>query len=156
MSNVNPPPYIKMPDKFFSDRDLRRYFEGLEFIIFQLWKRTGGGSDAVSSAITTASLSAPAYSASNFVGQSITAASSNYTTTGLDRLVVATAAITVSLNDEPNQLEQVSIKRSSVTGPVVIDGNGNTIDGQTTYTIAENYEAIDLMYADDWGGWAIV
>ena len=35
---------------FFQDKELRPYFEQVEFILFQLWKRTGGASDAVESA----------------------------------------------------------------------------------------------------------
>lgn len=47
MSRVNPPPHLKMPDEFFSDKGKRTYFEQLQFIIFQMWKRTGGGEDAI-------------------------------------------------------------------------------------------------------------
>lgn len=42
MSKVNPPPHLRTPEKIFDDPELREYFKELEFIIFQLWKRTGG------------------------------------------------------------------------------------------------------------------
>lgn len=51
MSRVNPPPHRKIPDKLFDDPDLRGYFQDLEFNFFQLWKRTGGGDDAVQEAL---------------------------------------------------------------------------------------------------------
>lgn len=44
---VNPPPQLKIPDKFFNDPDIRSYFERQNTILFQLWLRTGGSSDAV-------------------------------------------------------------------------------------------------------------
>ncbi len=47
MSRVNPPPFLKMPREFSNDKDKRSYFEKLEFNFFQVWKRTGGGEDAI-------------------------------------------------------------------------------------------------------------
>ena len=47
MSRVNPPPHLRMPEEFFADKGKRSYFEQLQFIIFQMWKRTGGGEDAI-------------------------------------------------------------------------------------------------------------
>jgi len=47
MSRVNPPPHIQIPKKFFDDPATRPYFQQIEFIIFQLWQRTGGGEDLV-------------------------------------------------------------------------------------------------------------
>lgn len=44
---VNPPPQLKIPDKFFNDPDIRSYFERQNTILFQLWQRTGGAFDAV-------------------------------------------------------------------------------------------------------------
>jgi hypothetical protein len=50
MSRVNPPPHLRIPRKFFDDAETRPYFQQLEFMMFQLWARTGGGNDAVESA----------------------------------------------------------------------------------------------------------
>jgi len=47
MAAVNPPPNLRLPRDFVSDKDKRDYFQQLEFIIFQLWTRTGGGSDKI-------------------------------------------------------------------------------------------------------------
>ena len=44
---VNPPPQLKIPDKFFNDPEIRSYFERQNTILFQLWQRTGGAFDAV-------------------------------------------------------------------------------------------------------------
>jgi hypothetical protein len=44
---VNPPPQLKIPDKFFNDPEVRAYFERQNTILFQLWQRTGGPVDSV-------------------------------------------------------------------------------------------------------------
>jgi len=45
---VNPPPQIRIPDKFFSDPEIRNFFEQQQQILFQLWNRTGGSTDLIS------------------------------------------------------------------------------------------------------------
>lgn len=49
MSRVNPPPHRRIPQELRNDPILRAYFEDLEFNLFQLWKRTGGGEDLIDS-----------------------------------------------------------------------------------------------------------
>lgn len=44
---VNPPPQLRMPEVFDGNPDIREYFEQQNRILFQLWNRTGGTSDAV-------------------------------------------------------------------------------------------------------------
>lgn len=79
-----------------------------------------------------------------------------YTTTGLEDLVVATAAVTVTLNALPDDGEKVEIKRVTTAGNVIIDGNGNTIDGAATFTLLSNYGSYDLIYSVTEGGWLII
>jgi hypothetical protein len=50
--SVNPPPQVKIPDKFFNDPELRAFFEQQRTILFQLWNRTGGPTDLISQIIT--------------------------------------------------------------------------------------------------------
>ena len=45
---VNPPPALRIPEKFFNDPDTRAFFEQQKEILFQLWNRTGGSIDLVS------------------------------------------------------------------------------------------------------------
>ena len=48
MSNrVNPPKQLVLPPEVQSNVQLRKAFDDLNFIVFQLWKRTGSGSDFV-------------------------------------------------------------------------------------------------------------
>jgi len=47
MARVNPPRQLKLPDSINSNVDLKKAFDDLNFIVFQLWKRTGGGEDFI-------------------------------------------------------------------------------------------------------------
>jgi hypothetical protein len=44
---VNPPPILKIPSRFLNDPEVRAFFEQQRQILFQLWNRTGGGTDNV-------------------------------------------------------------------------------------------------------------
>ena len=44
---VNPPPQVRMPEKFFNDPEVRSFLERWQSILFQLWSRTGGALDLV-------------------------------------------------------------------------------------------------------------
>lgn len=48
MSKVNPPPVLRIPQEILNNQNTRSYFEQINKILFQLWMRTGGGSDAIS------------------------------------------------------------------------------------------------------------
>ena len=52
MADVNPPPSQQLPRQFFEDPEVRKYMEALQFNVFQLWKRTGGGQDLIQETIT--------------------------------------------------------------------------------------------------------
>jgi hypothetical protein len=47
---VNPPPILKRPQAFTKDPQVNEYVKQLETIIFQLWQRSGGGTDLVADA----------------------------------------------------------------------------------------------------------
>lgn len=46
---VNPPPQLRIPDKFTSDAEQFSFFRQINTILFQLWTRTGGSSDLIAS-----------------------------------------------------------------------------------------------------------
>lgn len=48
MARVNPPPQLTIPKEIKGE--LRRFLSRLIFIVFQLWKRSGGAEDKVESA----------------------------------------------------------------------------------------------------------
>ena len=47
MIKVNPPPSVKLPKKFSEDKEILSYFQQVERINYQLWLRTGAGSDYI-------------------------------------------------------------------------------------------------------------
>lgn len=47
MAKVNPPPFLKTPALFLKEKGTRKYFQSIEFILFQLYKRSGGGTDLI-------------------------------------------------------------------------------------------------------------
>tara|TARA_R110000782_G_scaffold200813_3_gene289598 strand:- start:559 stop:852 length:294 start_codon:yes stop_codon:yes gene_type:complete len=47
-TNVNPPPFLRLPPEFLKDRQTRAFIEQQNQVIFQLWNRLGGNNDAVS------------------------------------------------------------------------------------------------------------
>ena len=52
MAKANPPPGIrKIPKALFNDPETRAFFQHIIQILFQLWDRTGGGSDTVSETV---------------------------------------------------------------------------------------------------------
>ena len=53
---VNLPTQLEIPPEFQKDRNTLRYFEERDFVLFQLWKKTGGSQSLpVASAEVTAS-----------------------------------------------------------------------------------------------------
>tara|TARA_R100000541_G_scaffold12840_1_gene21370 strand:- start:8952 stop:9611 length:660 start_codon:yes stop_codon:yes gene_type:complete len=47
MARVNPPRQLKLPKSVNDNPDLKKAFDDLNFIVFQLWQRTGAGDDFV-------------------------------------------------------------------------------------------------------------
>lgn len=86
----------------------------------------------------------------------IKSVSTNYTATINDHTIICTAACTISLPDSrlPQGLSYV-IKNNS-TGNVIIDPIGSqTIDGQSTYTISQQYASI-RVHGDNTQNWNII
>ena len=80
--------------------------------------------------------------------------SSDFATSG-DEEYICTSGLTVTLNDYPMDREKVSIK-STTNENVVIDGNGKTVDGNTSYTIVVQYEGINIQYFVELDEWLIL
>lgn len=49
MAQVNPPPILRRPPEFVNDQGKDAYFRALEWILFQLWNKTGAGDDSTES-----------------------------------------------------------------------------------------------------------
>ena len=46
-NRVNPPTQLVLPQKIAENPELKKAFDDRDFILFQLWKRVGGGEDLV-------------------------------------------------------------------------------------------------------------
>jgi hypothetical protein len=172
---VNPPPYSRIPARFANDAELRPYFESLRTILYQLWQRTGGSSDAIEALQADEPFDAgisgasfinlleefentdaisdhyrPLHPATEAVP--VVSVSSAYTTTG-SAVIIATAALTITLNASPDDQEEVAIQRATTAGPVVVSG---TINGDTSYHMVGNYESKVFRYVLASAEWIIL
>ncbi len=57
MTLVNPPPQTRIPKEFLEKPELRTFFEQNRQILFQLWQRTGGGTDDIEASLDHTNLS---------------------------------------------------------------------------------------------------
>lgn len=161
MADVDPR-LQQIPKQLLADFDLRVYFEELERFLHDLWVRTGAGDDAISNQSTrelyswqldSKEESKVEYNVFNDKSTHVVTTGSNYTTTGLESLLIVTGAITITLNAKPQDQEKVSIKRATTAGFVVVSGQ---IDGASSYTMTQNYQCIDLIYSVSAGEWLII
>lgn len=79
----------------------------------------------------------------------------NATIAAGDEVCLVTAAgVTISLPASPTQGQRHTIKDASNHPPVIVDGNGKTIDGASTVTMSTPYQSLTVVY----GGvsWSII
>jgi len=81
------------------------------------------------------------------------ATSADYTTVG-DQIVVCLSAITITLNDEPEDQELVRIIVTN--GRVNIDANGKTINGELDAIIRRDNTTWDIMYILETDEWRVI
>lgn len=128
----------------------------LAFIFLnQLWTRTGGPTDAITSdteeSIATFSWGTPFFDS----GIRFTSTGTDVTTYG-NSIIVATSNITITLNPNPINEEKVTVKRATNAGSVIVSGGVHIIDGDPTYSMITNYEAVQCIYSAIDGEWFIV
>ena len=172
MALANLPP-IQPPRKWLEDPEITRGVQDLYFAVYQLFQRSGGGTDAIevidiqvnlnTTAITIlesetedASIGWPEQylNAGDFspaFRQSVQA--SNYVTIGNEILKLSNN-VTVTLNAAPNDGERVRIK--SATGkPYTVNGNGRLIDGRKAITYRNPYNFKELSYSVELDAWSV-
>lgn len=157
MALVNPPPQFRRPQKINADKELRPYFEKLEWLLFQLWTRTGGNDDTVQdtsvSQVDTDGLFGLFGRIAALELRNIVPTAVDYTTIGSD-IVICTDALTVLLNDEPKDQEMVTIKRTE--GAVIVNGNGKLIDNKSSWRLNVKRWGFDAIYLVETDSWHIV
>jgi hypothetical protein len=91
--------------------------------------------------------------------RNVTPVTSNYEVLLTDDLIAVgtiTTSITVMLPSSPNIGDCYSIKDTkglATTFNILALGNGNDIDGVSSYTLSNNYECLDLIFT---GSWSII
>ena len=171
MAKVNPPSYLKTPSQFKDDITLGGYFEQLEFIVYQLWTRTGGqedfifdGGEAIEDillAIIEIELRLDiAEIRLDLLEARVTYLEGSTVVTAIDvtaegnQLIICTDALTVTMNAEPLDKDVVEVKATN--GKVIINGNGNTIDGESTITIRRNNTGLSMEFSTTADAWFII
>lgn len=141
--SVNVDPFvIPIPQKLLNDPELGPTFQYLWKFLYDLWSRTGGGTDYVSDLTDDfAALDTRVDVAENDIdalesltANSIVTTAVNYTITTSGQVVRVTAAATVSLPAAPSDQYRCAVE-SQTTGAVTVSGNGKTIQGDSTDTI---------------------
>jgi len=157
MNRVNPPKQVVLPLEIQQNLPLKKAFDDAYFIMFQMWQRMGAGDDFIDD---NKSIGyefddlAPLINSLLPNKSDVKATSINYTTIG-DQVIICTDALTVTLNAEPKDREQVKVIISS--GDVTVNGNGKLINKLTDVTVTfknlVTTATLDIVYileADEW------
>ena len=149
MTQVNPPPQVRIPDKFFEDPELRTFFERWDTILFQLWNRTGGHEDLVDDSIqeltstgSRVSRNAARIHALEKVDFDIEIINADFTTER-NQIIICQNTSLVSVTLDPNAVveDEVHIKRTD--GVVNVIGS---IDGKSLKVINIKYYSMHLVF----------
>ena len=149
MVAVSSPPQIKVPQSLQKDREARKYFENLNFWLFKLWKRTGGGFDIVEDSEQalvglTSRVARNAAKINDFIKESnvIVFADTDITANAFETIICTNATpISVTLEINPIKGDIINIKRTDAQVTVI-----GTIDGVADKVINVKYWSMKLLY----------
>jgi len=152
--NVNPPPNLRIPRALLADREQRAYFEQLQTIMFQLWQRTGAGSDLVDSTSEEVKEfnDLSSFDPAQELDRDIAITGVDFTSVD-NQIIICTAPLTVKLNPEPEDQERVTVQATN--GFVTIDANGRKINGEDDALIRRNFTSWDIIFILEIDGWVI-
>lgn len=71
-----------------------------------------------------------------------------------NQTVICTDELTVNLTIEPNDRDVVKVKQAN--GNVIINGNGKTIDGDSTVTLRRNFTGLSMEFSSTADAWFIL
>lgn len=131
--------------------DAQPYLQQLERIVQQLYIRSGATSDDFSrNSLIPMSLSAKG------IGKEADyrSISSAYTTASQYEVLVCTASLTISLNNDSQDRTRIRVK---VDGnyTVTVDGGSQTINGESTIILYVPDTLVDFVYYAEKGEWII-
>lgn len=180
MNRINPPKQVVLPVEIQDNLPLKKAFDDSYDIMFQMWKRLGGGDDYIDNLLTdsiTKSVSDNKNSDDLTINQTfnniedfqftpnfsknkkgVLVTGEDATTTGQEIVFCGhpfALARIIYLNATPEQQEKTTIKRMG-TGGVTVNGNGKTIDGAATQPLPTIYDSITVIYTIEAGEWSII
>lgn len=146
-NRVNPPEQLQLPQ--IRDVGLLEFLKQLKFIVFQLWKRTGAGADSIDDLIKEqarlrSNVNANTASLGSIETRSfeVVKTSADFTTEPFQIIICSnTDAISITLDDNPQEDDEVHIKRKN--GEVNVIGQ---IDGFTNKRINIKNYSMHLVY----------
>lgn len=179
MARVNPPKQLRRPK--VQDDQLGKYLDDLNYIVFQLWQRTGAGSDVIDDgkfnglfSRSTQDLSVdenqsllpfdkhqeqqPYYELPNITEEEslIVSGDVDLNLTGDHYVVVNNiVAVMVNLTADPDEGQECVIKRYG-TATVTVNGNGKSIDDLGTQQLLNQYDSIRVKYFSGVSQWMII
>lgn len=141
---VNPPQQTA-PMKLLSDAELGSYFQQLDYFLYQMWQRTGGGDDFI------------ADSSNSIVSLvSISAADSPYTVVNdYERVFVnaSSGAVTVVLKGASIN-RYVDVVKVDSSANVVTLSSTDLINGEPSQTLLYQYESAECASSES--EWVVI
>lgn len=154
-NRVNPPKQVELPPEVNNNPQLKKAFDDVYFILFQMWKRTGAGDDFISNLQDEQQQfeSTPKVDVSDEIKDDVVVTSNDYLTIG-DQTIICTAKLTVTLNATPDDRELVKVHANN--GRVDIKGNGKKINKEDDAIIRRNFTTWDILYIVEIDEWVII
>lgn len=155
--SVNPPPQPRYPPEIANNQPVREYFDNLNRVILQLWKRTGGPTDAIdesqqslTSTGSRVSRNAARINSLEEIRFEVVFTDSNLTTGPFEIIICEnTGSIDITLDPNAVKGDRVHIKRTDAE--VIVRG---TIDGVVDKTLNVKYWSMHAVKGD--AGWFVI
>jgi hypothetical protein len=159
MNKVNPPTQVRLPPEIESNQQLKKAFDDSYYIMFQMWKRLGGGADWVDDGrqVSYEFDDLVFNTAKEQLLSDVVSTAVGYTSIG-DQTIICTAALPVTLNAEPSDQELVKVIIAN--GDVTVDGNGRLINKKPDVTVIfknlSTLATLDIIYIIELDEWFII
>lgn len=155
-NRVNPPKQLRLPTKIEQDLSLKRAFDDRDYILFQLWKRTGAGQDWIEEALQGLYefddiRFKDEKEESKFIEINTTV---NHEAIGNEIIKCNARDLTVTFNPEPEDQEKIIVH--SRLGRTYLNPNGKTINGEDSAFMRRKYTTWDIVYMLDADEWVVV
>lgn len=153
---VNPVNFTP-PSKWMNDPEISKDVQDLYWFLFQLWQRTGAGTDLVEEALESSG-SFITSAATQGLGvfellSPVRVISNNYVTIG-NEILFLSKNVTITLNATPSDGERVYVKASDREHDV--SGNGKKIDGHTSISYKTPYIGHWFVYSVELDAWRVI